>query len=162
MVLQLTNEVRKAPTELCYCFEHVAPKSSMKMEHLQKLHIVKSYGPTPTTLLHYLIAIIKCQVEDESLMSNFEMEVQENVFPIEGEEFGMLQATITSLRNGLAYLNKLLATSEILDTLTAVGDAPGTTVPYNTEMVDEMKKKRLHIQELKISSADAESRLREC
>ena len=44
MVLQLTNEVRKAPTELCYSSEHVAPKLSMKMEHLQKLHIVKSYG----------------------------------------------------------------------------------------------------------------------
>ena len=75
----------------------------MKMEHLQKLHIVKSYGPTQTTLLHYLIAIIKSQVEDESLISNFELEVQENVSPIQGEEFGMLQTTIKSLRNGLAY-----------------------------------------------------------
>ena len=164
IALQLTNEVRKAPTEKCIPNEHVMPKNSLKVEHLQKLLQVKSYTPTESTLLHYLIVIIKCQVDDESLISKFEIEVKKNVSPIAGAEFGALEKTIESLESGLGYLNTLLETNEILNTLRAVGDAPGTTdeyKPYDTKAVDKMKAYRLHIQVLEQSTIVANRKLKE-
>ena len=117
MVLELTNEVKKAPTEKCLVPKRVASKSSIKMEQLPLVHLVKSFHEPASTLLHYLIAVIKSQ-GDKSLISNVERELQHNVVPASGLVFDEIQASMKPLINGLEKLEELLISPENRENIT--------------------------------------------